>query len=52
MKKPNLALRLMASAMSAKRKALAAKTERVAQIYFVRENLSTLYLNPIDKDAQ
>lgn len=33
MKKPNLALRLMASAMSAKRKALAAKTERVAQIY-------------------
>ena len=33
MKKPNLALRLMASAMSAKRKALAAKTERVAQVY-------------------
>lgn len=33
MKKPNLALRLMASAMSAKRKALTAKTERVAKIY-------------------
>ena len=33
MKKPNLALRLMASAMAAKRKALSAKTERVASIY-------------------
>ena len=26
--------------------------QRVAQIYFVRENLSTLYLTPIDKNAQ
>lgn len=33
MKKPNLALHLMASAVAAKRKALTAKTERVAQIY-------------------
>lgn len=26
--------------------------QRVAQIYFVRENLSTLYLSPVSKDAQ